>query len=139
MITHSESGFSTGDPDRTAGTPAIPGNTLMDPPVRINNRQVAAILYEVADLLEQKGVQFKPVAYRRAAHGIENLPEELGEIDEEGKLEEIPGVGTHLSAKIHEILSTGRLAYLDHLEAEIPEGVRKLADLEDIGPEKPCS
>lgn len=90
----------------------------------------------MADLLEQKGVKFKPVAYRRAAHGIENLPEELGGVDEEGKLEEIPGVGTHLSAKIHEILSTGRLAYLDRLEAEIPEGVRKLADLEGIGPKK---
>ncbi len=104
--------------------------------VRMNNRQVAAILYEIADLLELKDVKFKPVAYRRAAHVIENLPEELGSIDEHGKLEEIPGVGTHISAKIHEILSSGRLAYLDRLKAEIPEGVWELADLEGIGPKK---
>jgi len=81
-------------------------------------------------------VKSKPVAYRRAAHVIENLPEELGGIDENGKLEEIPGVGTHISAKIHEILSTGRLAYLDRLMAEIPVGVWELADLEGIGPKK---
>jgi len=102
----------------------------------MNNRQIAAILFEVADLLELKSVKFKPVAYRRAAHVIETLPEELAGMDQKGKLEEIPGVGTHIAAKIHEILGTGRLAYLDRLKAEIPEGVWELADLEGIGPKK---
>ena len=108
----------------------------METPAPMNNRQIAAILYEVADLLELKGVKFKPVAYRRAARVIETLPEELSGVDQRGKLEEIPGVGTHIAAKIHEILGTGRLAYLDRLKAEIPEGVWELADLEGIGPKK---
>ncbi|HUW85691.1 MAG TPA: helix-hairpin-helix domain-containing protein, partial [Methanoregula sp.] len=39
----------------------------------MSNKQIAAIFYEVADLLEIKNVTFKPVAYRRAAHVIETL------------------------------------------------------------------
>ena len=32
----------------------------MDPPSRISNRQIAAIFYEVADILDLKSVKFKP-------------------------------------------------------------------------------
>jgi len=39
----------------------------MDPPSRITNKQVAAIFYEVADILDLKSVKFKPAAYRKAA------------------------------------------------------------------------
>ena len=74
---------------------------------RTGNGQVAAILYEVADLLEIENVKFKPVAYRRAAHAIETLPEDIGRIAERGGLEEIPGVGTHIATKIREILGPG--------------------------------
>jgi DNA polymerase (family X) len=102
----------------------------------MNNRQVAAILYEVADLLEIKDVKFKPVAYRRAAHGIETLAEDIGRVAERGELEELPGVGTHIAGKLQEILDTGKLGYLDRLKTEVGPGVRELADIGGIGPKK---
>jgi DNA polymerase (family X) len=102
----------------------------------LDNRQVAAILCEVADLLEIENVKFKPVAYRRAAHTIETFPEDIRRVAERGKLEEIPGVGTHIATKLVEILETGKLGYLDRLKGEVGPGVRELADVGGIGPKK---
>ena len=102
----------------------------------ISNKQIAAIFYEVADILEIKSVKFKPVAYRRAAHVIETLEDDIASISEHGKLEEIPGVGIHLAAKIQEILGTGKLAYLENLKQETPAGILKLAEIGGIGPKK---
>jgi DNA polymerase (family 10) len=108
----------------------------MDPPELAGNKRIAGIFFEVADLLEIKGIQFKPAAYRRAAHTIESLTEDISEIAEGKRLEEIPGVGTHLAAKITEILETGSLSYLERMRKDIPEGLRELAGIEGIGPKK---
>jgi len=102
----------------------------------MKNKEIADIFYEIADLLEIKNVKFKPIAYRRAAHIIESLTDDLAEIEKRGELEEIPGVGTHIAAKIRELLTTGKLAYFDRLKSEIPPGVLELAELEGIGPKK---
>ena len=103
---------------------------------KLTNRQVAAILYEVADLLEIKDVKFKPVAYRRAARGIETLSEDLGRVAERDGLEDLPGVGTHIATKIQEILDTGNLGYLDRLKQEVGPGIREMAEIGGIGPKK---
>ena len=81
----------------------------MDPPSRITNKQVADIFYEVADILDLKSVKFKPAAYRKAAHEIETLGEDINGISERGKLEDIPGVGSNLAGKIEEILEKAPL------------------------------
>ena len=103
---------------------------------KLNNRQVAGILYEVADLLEIKDVKFKPVAYRRAAHGIETLAEDINRVAERDGLEDLPGVGTHIATKLREILSTGKLQYLERLKQDVGPGVREIAEVAGIGPKK---
>ncbi|MCM2466265.1 DNA polymerase/3'-5' exonuclease PolX [Methanoculleus oceani] len=103
---------------------------------RVTNIEVAAILYEVADLLEIKGVRFKPQAYRRAAQAVETLPEDIGMVAREERLDEVPGVGRGIAGKIREIVETGSLAYLTSLREELPEGVQHLTRLEGIGPKK---
>jgi len=100
----------------------------------LSNMEIAQILYEVADLLEIKGVQFKPRAYRRAAQTIETVPEALKEIDRRGELEKIPGIGASIANKIREILETGELAYLEDLREELPQGLRELVGIEGVGP-----
>jgi DNA polymerase (family 10) len=105
-------------------------------PSRISNKQVAAIFYEVADILDLKSVKFKPSAYRKAAHEIETLGEDITTTSERGKLEDIPGVGSNLAGKIKEILETGRLAHLEKLKQEIPGGVLELSEIGGIGPKK---
>jgi len=108
----------------------------MDTPPPVNNTRVAAIFYEVSELLRIKGEKFKPQAYAKAAHAIETLQEDIADISKREKLEEIPGVGTHLAAKIKEIIKSGQLGYLDSLRQELPGGVLELADVEGIGPKK---
>jgi len=103
---------------------------------KVNNRQAAAILYEVADLLEIKDVKFKPVAYRRAAHGIETLAEDINRVAERDGLEDLPGVGTNIATKLREILDTGKLEYLERLKQDVGPGVREIAEIGGIGPKK---
>lgn len=108
----------------------------METLLRVTNIEVAAVLYEVADLLEIKGVRFKPQAYRRAAQAIETLPEDIADVAREGDLNAIPGVGKSIAKKIREIVETGNLRYLTSLREELPEGVQYLTRLEGIGPKK---
>jgi DNA polymerase (family 10) len=100
----------------------------------MDNAEVAAVLYEIADLLELQGVAFKPQAYRRAARNIEQLGVPLSKVAAEGGLEELPGVGEALAKKIEELLSTGELAYLEKLRSEVPEGLVQMLDVPDVGP-----
>ncbi|MEM2944352.1 MAG: DNA polymerase/3'-5' exonuclease PolX [Methanomassiliicoccales archaeon] len=100
----------------------------------MSNAKIAAILYEIADLLELKGVEFKPRAYRRAARSIETLGDDVVKYYKENKLEEIPGVGKAIAKKIKEIIETGELNYLKQLREELPAGLLQLMDIPEIGP-----
>lgn len=101
---------------------------------KITNSKISQIFYEIADILEIKGVQFKPRAYRRAAQTIETLPGDIKDIYDKGELQEIPGIGTSLASKIEEIIETGRLSYLEELREELPQGLRELVKIEGVGP-----
>ena len=100
----------------------------------MKNRQVARILYEIADLLDLEGVAFKPRAYRRAAQAVESLVEPIEEIAAAGRLEELPGVGEAIAKKIAEIAETGHLAYHDELKAKLPIDLVRLTQVEGVGP-----
>lgn len=100
----------------------------------MDNREIAAIFYEVADILDLQGVAFKPNAYRRAARSVESLEEDISKIAAEGKLSEIPGVGESVAKKIDEIIKTGQLSYLRKLRDEIPPGLLEILSVPDIGP-----
>ncbi|MCP8311912.1 MAG: DNA polymerase/3'-5' exonuclease PolX [Candidatus Methylarchaceae archaeon HK02M1] len=100
----------------------------------IENRVIAAIFYEMADLLEIKGVPFKPRAYRRAAQTIETLPDDIKLIYKKDELQKIPGIGSSLASKIQEIIETGSLASLEELREELPQGLRELIEIEGLGP-----
>lgn len=100
----------------------------------MDNKEVAALFYEVADILDLQGVPFKPNAYRRAARSIEELDEDLSKIASEKRLTEIPGVGESFAKKIQEILTTGELPYLKRLRTQIPAGLLQILSVPDIGP-----
>ena len=100
----------------------------------INNKRVAEFLFEIADLLDLKGVQFKPRAYRRAAQNISTLSKNIKLYHEEDKLEEIEGVGESIANKVKEIIETGDLEYLNELRNEFPEGLQELMNIQGLGP-----
>src|SRR5436190_7721904 len=104
---------------------------------RNRNREVAALLEAIGDLLEVKGeLPFKIAAYRRAANTIEALREPIENVRAEGRLREVSGVGQALEQKISEFLDTGRLAYYDKLAAEFPPTLVELVRVPGLGARK---
>jgi len=103
----------------------------------MTNKELADIFTLVGDLLEIKGrVVYKTLAYRKAADNLANLGRDVTEIWEEGKLTDIPGVGKAIAEKIDELLSTGKLQYLEKLQKEIPSELADLLQIPDLGPKK---
>ncbi|HEX6269023.1 MAG TPA: DNA polymerase/3'-5' exonuclease PolX [Anaerolineales bacterium] len=103
----------------------------------MNNRQLADAFTLIANLLEIKGENvYKTIAYRRAADSLLSLDREASEYWKEGKLEEIPGVGKAISEKIDELLSTGKLEFLEKLRREIPSGLVDWLPIPSLGPKK---
>ena len=86
-----------------------------------NNQKIAQLLYEIEELLNVKGVAYKPRAYRRAAKALENLEKDVSEIYQKGglkSLEEISGVGKSIAKKIEEYLKTKKIKYYQELKKE---------------------
>jgi DNA polymerase (family 10) len=100
----------------------------------MDNQGVAAIFYEIADLLDLQGVAFKPAAYRRAARNIESMEEDINNMASEGKVKDIAGVGEAMAKKIDEMLNTGKLRYLEELRSQLPEGLLDVLRVPDVGP-----
>ncbi len=97
--------------------------------------EIADAFEQIADLLELKGENpFRIRAYRRAALNLKNLTEEIETLAKSGSLEEIPGIGKDLAAKIQEMLTTGHLRYLGELQKEIPPSLSNLVNIPGVGP-----
>ena len=100
----------------------------------MENWEIAAALDRMAGLLALKGENsFKVRAYSQAARRIIRLPEPLSELIAEERLEEIPGIGQALSAKIRELVGTGRSAFLARLEEEIAPELLALLSIPGVG------
>jgi DNA polymerase (family 10) len=103
----------------------------------VNNRDVARYFDNIADLLEIKGEGIHRVmAYRRAAESLRALGQDLHDLQREGKLETIQGVGKAIAAKIEELLDRGRLEFYERLTNEIPESLIEILQVQDVGPKK---
>jgi DNA polymerase (family 10) len=98
----------------------------------MRNQEIVDILYEISELLEIQGeIQWKFLAYRRAARTIENLSQNIAEVL--GK-EKLPGIGKALEEKIKELLTTGKLEYYEELKKQIPPLLLKMIQIPEIGP-----
>ena len=103
----------------------------------LNNKQLADVFTLIANLLEIKGeIIYKTLAYRKAAESLESLGREAGEYWKEGKLSDIPGVGKAIAEKIDELLSTGKLEFLEKLKKEVPESLATWLQVPSLGPKK---
>ncbi|PJE69717.1 MAG: hypothetical protein COU98_00480 [Candidatus Staskawiczbacteria bacterium CG10_big_fil_rev_8_21_14_0_10_38_10] len=85
------------------------------------NKQIAKIFYGIAELLEIKGVPFKPAAYRKAAIYLENLETDISSVYAEKGLkglEELPKIGKSMAQKIKEYLKKEKIKYYEELKEE---------------------
>src|SRR5467141_495397 len=106
-------------------------------------REVAAVLREISQLLQLKGENaFKVRAYDLAADAFETLPPDpaapsgLNELVKSGRLGEIDGVGKAIDQKVTELVSTGKMKYLEDLRREFPHGALDLVQVPGLGPRK---
>ena len=103
----------------------------------LNNRQLADTFTLIGNLLEIKGeIIYKTLAYRKASESLMGLGREASEYWKEGKLEDIPGVGKAIAEKIDELLTTGKLGFLEKLKKEIPEELATWLAVQSLGPKK---
>ncbi|OIO54743.1 hypothetical protein AUJ46_02435 [Candidatus Peregrinibacteria bacterium CG1_02_54_53] len=101
-----------------------------------NNKRIAMLLRQIAALLEEQGVAFKPAAYRRAAKVLDELECDVSTYKDPKELEAFPGIGESIAKKIQEYLLTKRIATLDKLlgmQGGIPPA---LMEVEGMGPKR---
>ncbi|HVW78186.1 MAG TPA: DNA polymerase/3'-5' exonuclease PolX [Alloacidobacterium sp.] len=102
----------------------------------MDNRSIAQLLYETADLLEISAADpFRIRSYRRAAEAVEASTIQLSEIaDDPKKLLAIPGIGKGMAANIQEIEKAGTLPLREELLTKYRPGMLDLLKLPGMGP-----
>jgi DNA polymerase (family 10) len=104
----------------------------------MENREVARILRETAQLLEIDGAMIgRYRSYERAAELLGSLPESVEELAKDrAKLMELPGIGDGMADHIQEILKTGQYSLRTKLLKKYPETILHLLELQSLGPKK---
>jgi DNA polymerase (family X) len=99
--------------------------------------EIAAVLEEVAALLELKGGNpFKIRAYTNAARSLETFGGNISNLQDEEGLSKIPGIGKSIAEKIKELAATGSLKYLEELRTEFPAAILELFSISGLGAKK---
>ena len=102
-----------------------------------NAAAVAEQLRELALRMELAGGNpYRAKAHNRAAENLLLSQVPIERLTEEGRLQDIPGIGEALAAVITEIYNTGRYRGLDALREKAPEGLLELLRLPGIKPDR---
>lgn len=103
----------------------------------MDNFEIAERFNRLANLMEIRGDdRYRIRSYRNAAEIIETWPTPMKTIADEGGakgLQEIPGVGKAISAKIIELLTSGTFAAWEKLILETPATTLDLLRVSGIG------
>ena len=103
----------------------------------MENRDIARVLAETADLMEIAGEDgFRIRSYRNAASVIEGYPERVEDIlaKPERKITEIPSVGKGLAGAIEDIVKRGSFDKRDMLLQRFPPTLLELLKIQGLGP-----
>ena len=105
----------------------------------MKNIEIALIFYKIADILEMLGIEWKPIAYRRAARVIETMSKDIETIYNKDGLKglmQISSIGKALAKKIEEYILTDKIKEYELLKKQIPKGFEDLLYVQGIGPKK---
>jgi DNA polymerase (family 10) len=116
--------------EQRAGLPAIKPN--------MENKEVAKILHETAQLLEIDGAMIgRYRSYEKVSELLDSLPERIEVLaQDDAKLKALPGVGDGMAEHIREILKTGDYALRQKLLKKYPATILNLLQLQSLGPKK---
>jgi DNA polymerase (family X) len=104
----------------------------------MENREVARILRETAQLLEIDGAIIgRYRSYEKVAELLYSIHERIEDVAKDPKkLKELPGIGDNMAAHIIEILETGDYALREKLLKKYPVTLLDLLNLQSMGPKK---
>lgn len=105
----------------------------------MDNQRIAQVFQEIGDILEiQDANRFRVLAYHKAALVISELGEDLKDIYTRNPkdLENIPGIGKDLAAKIAELIEKGKCKYHEELMKKFDRGLLDILRVRGIGPKK---
>src|ERR1700735_4128468 len=102
----------------------------------MDNKAIAGILYETADLLEIDGQDsFRIRSYRNAAQAIENLAEQIKDVISEPKqVLAIPGIGKGMLVNLQELFKDGQLSVQADLLKKYHPSMLQLLKIQGLGP-----
>ncbi|MFZ0587245.1 MAG: DNA polymerase/3'-5' exonuclease PolX [Candidatus Sulfotelmatobacter sp.] len=102
----------------------------------MDNKSIANILYETADLLEIDGQDsFRIRSYRNAAQAIENNTEQIKDIiGEPKKVLAIPGIGKGMLINLQELFKDGSLSVQTELLKKYHPSMLQLLKIQGLGP-----
>jgi DNA polymerase (family 10) len=102
----------------------------------MDNKAIAGLLYETADLLEIDGQDsFRVRSYRNAAEAIEALPQQIADlIQEPKKLLEIQGIGKGMQANLLQLFKEGRIEAHTELLKKYRPSMLELLKIQGLGP-----
>jgi DNA polymerase (family 10) len=103
-----------------------------------SNPEIARVFERIATALELDGANpFRIRAYREAARLIESTPEPMSALAaDEGRLEEIRGIGKDLAGKIRDVVKTGTTQLFEELQEKYPAEVLDLTQIQGLGPKR---
>jgi DNA polymerase (family 10) len=103
----------------------------------MENKEIARVLWETADLMEIAGEDsFRIRSYRNGATAIEGHPERIEDIlkDPERKVTGIPGIGKGLAIVLEEIVTRHSCERRDLLLQKFPPGALEFLKIQGLGP-----
>lgn len=96
---------------------------------------IAAQLREIAVYFDLDGDRHRALAYDKAARSIE-AAKGLHRLLDEGRLEELPGIGPSIARTIGDLARRGSSTLLESLRAKWPAVIVELAQLPSVGVQK---
>ncbi len=103
----------------------------------MENAEIAALLYETADLMEIAGEDpFRIRSYRNGAAAIEAHPERIADLlaDPSRDVTQIRGIGKGLAAVLKEIVERGTFERRENLLTKYPPTALELLKIQGLGP-----
>lgn len=100
----------------------------------MTNKDIVTLLRNVAAAYTITNVnRFKIIAYENAADSLEHLTSEVEDLWRQGKLKDIPGIGSSIASHLSELFETGKSKHFEMVLKEIPPAVYPLLVLPGFG------
>ncbi len=99
------------------------------------NDELANLFATFAAIMEIKGEnQFKAIAFSKVGRILKDMALDVKKLCEEGKIDQIEGIGKSSCAIIKEYVATGHSVDFEEVAASVPPGLIPMLEIPGLGP-----